>query len=267
MATVPPMRSSVPLYDALAGDYDEHFAVPHRRAYDELSWRAVVEQLPTPRPDRPVVDAGCGVGRWAERLIELGHRVVGIEQAPRMAAAARRRGLGDPFELIESPMEAVQLPAGSAAAVVAMGSLQYTPDPAAVLRAFARWVSPGGVVAVLVDGLDALVAELEAAGRPEEAAERRRTRRGLWSAEGHAADLHLFDATTLAATMIAAGLEAVEVRGVLCGWTEFGREALMEELTASPDEVMAREAAWSREPAMADRGKQLLGLGRMPAPV
>lgn len=265
MPANPLARSSVPLYDALAGDYDEHFAVPHRRAYDELSWQAVVEQLPAPRADRPVVDAGCGVGRWAQRLIELGHRVVGIEQAPRMSAGARARGLGERFELIESPMEDVELPAGSVAAVVAMGSLQYTPDPGAVLGAFARWVAPGGVVAVLVDGLEALVAELEAAGRAEEAAERRRTRRGLWTAEGHAADLHLFDAATLAATMRAAGLDQVEVRGVLCGWTELGRDALMEELSTAPDRAMAREAEWSRDPAMADRGKQLLGLGRVPA--
>ena len=32
------VRPSAPLYDALAADYDAHFAVPHRRAYDELAW-------------------------------------------------------------------------------------------------------------------------------------------------------------------------------------------------------------------------------------
>ena len=33
------MRPSAPLYDALAVDYDAHFAAPHRRAYDDLAWR------------------------------------------------------------------------------------------------------------------------------------------------------------------------------------------------------------------------------------
>ncbi|MEU8614719.1 hypothetical protein AB0C29_42705, partial [Actinoplanes sp. NPDC048791] len=60
------MRPSRPLYDALADGYEEHFAVPHRRAYDDLAWEQTAALLPQP-PAR-IVDAGCGVGRWARRL-------------------------------------------------------------------------------------------------------------------------------------------------------------------------------------------------------
>ena len=258
------MRSSIPLYDALADDYDEHFAVPHRRAYDEMSWAAVVERLDRPVPGRPVVDAGCGVGRWAQRLVDDGHEVVGIEQSPRMLAGARARGLGAGFSLVEGSMEHADLADGRAAGVLAMGSLQYTVDPTATLRRFRSWSAPGAQIAVLVDGLVALVLELARDGRLDEAEERRSTRRGVWTAEGNSADLHLFDATSLRSAMSAAGLVDIEVRGLLCGWSVLGRDQLLDDLRERPEAALERESRWSRDPAMADLGKQLLGLATVP---
>lgn len=258
------MRSSIALYDALADDYDAHFDVPHRHAYDELSWRSVAARLGPPAPGRPLVDAGCGVGRWAERLIALGHEVVGIEQAPRMIDAARARGMGARFTLVEGSMEQVAPPVTPVGAVLAMGSLQYAGDPAATLTRFASWTAPGGLVAVLVDGLGSLVVELARAGRLDEAEQRRSTRSGVWSTDGRTADLHLFDAAHLRDAMSAAGLVDIEVQGLLCGWTVYGRDRLMADLTDDPEVTLAREAAWSTDPALVDMGKQLLGLGRVP---
>lgn len=260
------MRSSIPLYDALADDYDDHFAVPHRNAYDVLAWDAVLSRLDPPSPGRPVIDAGCGVGRWAERYIASGHQVVGIEQSPRMIAAARRRDLGSGFALVEGSMEHAELPSGTgaASAIVAMGSLQYVEDPVAALARFRSWGAPGATVAVLVDSLGSLVVELARAGRLEEAEQRRASRRGVWTAEGRAADLHLFDAGSLADALSAAGLVEVEVRGLLCGWTIVGPDQLMVDLAGDPDATLVREAAWSTDPALADMGKQLLGLARVP---
>jgi len=63
------MRSSQALYSALAPSYAEHFEVPHRRAYDTLAWERVQQILPQ---RGPIVDAGCGVGRWVGRLLGLG---------------------------------------------------------------------------------------------------------------------------------------------------------------------------------------------------
>ena len=258
------MRSSIPLYDALADHYDAHFDAPHRWAYDELSWTMATDRLGAPVAGRPVVDAGCGVGRWAQRLVELGHEVVGIEQSPRMLAAARGRGLGDGFVVVPGSMDDVVPPVLPARAVLAMGSLQYTADPAATLTRFAGWTEPGGLVVVLVDSLGSLVAELARSGRLDEAEERRTTRRGVWVAEGQVADLHLFDSHSLRAAMAAAGLVEIEVRGLLCGWTMFGREPLLADLTDRPGATLAREAAWSTDPALADMGKQLLAFGRVP---
>ena len=258
------MRSSVPLYDRLAPSYDEHFAAPHRSLYDRLAWDLVMDRLPAPVDAMPVVDAGCGVGRWAETLVEVGHRVVGIEQAPEMAAGARARNLGPGFRLVEDSMESADLPAGEALGVLAMVSLQYTADPVAQLSRFATWTIPGGLVAVLVDGRAALAVELGRDGKVDEAEERVRTRRGIWQMDGCAADLHLFDARGLRDAMATAGLVGVVVHGLLCGWTIKGRERFFADLADDPVTWEAREAEWARDAGLADLGKQLLAIGRVP---
>lgn len=253
------MRTSIPLYDRLAPDYEAHFAVPRRRAYDTLAWEQVVALL----PDRParVVDAGCGVGRWARRFAADGHSVVGIEQSPGMRAAA-----GPGLTILACDMAEATLPAGEADLVIAMGSLQYTADPAAVIARFAGWIRPGGHVAVLVDGCAALVLELLGTGRTAEALERLRTRRGVWTSAGEAADLHLLDRATLEAAFGAAGLVAVRSSGLLVSAASRGIAGIDAALTADWEGTLAIERALAADPLLADLGKQILVSGRRPAP-
>lgn len=256
---------SVAMFDELARrGYDEHFAVPHRRAYDDLAWEAVLALL----PDRPatVIDAGCGIGRWAVRLVELGHRVVGIEQAPEMVARARARSLPpDRFTIVEGDLTTIEHPAlvsGGADLVLAMGSVQYAPEPGAAIARLATWAAPAGAVVVLVDSLVALVLELLAAGQVADALERASSRRACWRTDAGAADLHLFDRETLARSMGAAGLSDIVVRGLLVGATAFGREGLDTRLGEDPPLTLAIERALADSQPMADAGKQLLGIGR-----
>ncbi len=253
------MRPSAPLFDALAAAYDEHFAAPHRAAYDELAWERVVAVL----PEEPglVADAGCGVGRWAERLIAMGHRVVGIEPAPAMARAARERNPGDQFTLIEGRMEDVELEV-QADVVMAMGSLQYTRDPEAAIARLASWTRPGGTVLVLVDSLVALAIELLRAGKQEEAFERLRTHQGVWQTDGQSADLHLLHRERLEAAFTAAGLQDVRPHGLLVGASIDGRDQLTQALKEDPAARLSTERELMSYPQLADLGKQLLIEGR-----
>jgi SAM-dependent methyltransferase len=260
------MRSSAALYDALAAGYDEHFAAPHRRAYDELAWEICSSALPP--PPAVVVDVGCGVGRWAQRWLAAGSTVVAIEPAAAMAdrAAARlARREGPALTLLRARVEDVELAPGSVDAVVAMGSLQYTEDPRAVLRRVAAWLRPGGVLCVLVDSLQALVVELLARDEVPEALERLRTRRGTWRRDGLEADLHLLDAAALRSALAAADLEVLQVAGLLVGATAHGRAGLERRLTADYATALAEERALALRPELADLGKQLLIVGRRPA--
>lgn len=252
------MRPSQALYSALAPAYREHFEVPHRRAYDVLAWERVQRMLPG---HGPVIDAGCGVGRWVTRLLGLGYEVIGIEQAPGMIDQVRRAGYGPGFRLIEDSMETTDLPAASAGMVLALGSLQYTADPAATLRRLAGWVRPGGTVVVLVDSLVALVIELLRDGRAAEAVERLRTRMGCWTVAGHGAEMHLLDTGRLRQAFEGAGLRDVEVTGLLQGAAPLGRERLGERLAGDWDGHLELERELSADPVLADIGKQLLASG------
>jgi SAM-dependent methyltransferase len=256
------MRSSQALYSALAPSYAEHFDVPHRRAYDTLAWEQVRQILP---PRGPIVDAGCGVGRWVGPLLGLGYDVIGIEQAPGMIAEARRADHGPGFTLVEGSMETAELPEASAGLVLALGSLQYTADPAATVRRFASWVRPGGTVVVLVDSLVALVLELLRDGRYDEAVERLRTRRGVWAVAGQDAEMHLMDRAGLYRIFQDAGLREVRVSGLLATAAPLGRELLADQLGRDWDAHLSLERQLLAEPVLADIGKQLLATGRRPA--
>jgi SAM-dependent methyltransferase len=256
------MRSSQQLYSTLAPSYREHFDRPHRRAYDTLAWDRVRPLL----PERgPIIDVGCGVGRWAERLLALDYDVIGIEPAPGMIAELRRADHGRGFTLMPESMETAQLPEASAGMVLALGSLQYSADPEAMIARFARWVRPGGRVVVLVDSLVALVIELLRDGKYDEAMQRLRTRIGVWTVDGQSAEMHLMDAGRLRGAFEDAGLRDVQVTGLLATAAAMGPARLARRLEDDWDGHLDLEGRLQAHAVLADVGKQLLVAGRRPA--
>ncbi len=253
--------SPAEFYSLQAAGYRQSFDAPHRKAYDLLAWRAVSRSLP---PESLVVDVGCGVGRWVEMLIGAGHRAIGIEPSPGMAATAALLEEEDWFSLQAVGVDDAEVSAGSVDAVVAMGSLQYTSDPARSIARAARWLRPGGLMWVLVDGLEGLVAELLRDGDFGQAAERARTRRARFVSEGVAVEHHLLDSDTLRRAFESAGLVDVEVRGLLISWNTKQRQVAQRDLVDDWQSQIALEETLSTVPELADFGKQLLAFGRSP---
>ena len=104
------MRSAIPLYDAIAPEYTKAFDAPHRKAYDLLAWEYVCNLLPA-QPGK-VIDAGCGTGRWAERILSRGHRLTGIEPSAEMIKALELGTYGPAFVLIPEEMETASVERG-----------------------------------------------------------------------------------------------------------------------------------------------------------
>ena len=74
------LQPSPEFYDRLAPSFDEFYAVPHRRAYDDLAWEHIA-QLPIAAPG-VVLDLGCGTARWAPRFEDAGWRYIGVDDGP-----------------------------------------------------------------------------------------------------------------------------------------------------------------------------------------
>lgn len=251
------MRSSVPFYDAIAREYDTDFMnVPHRRAYDKLAWDIVANLLPG--WSSMIVDAGCGPGLWSSRLLDMGHRVIGIEQSAGMVSILKEKDFGPRFALRHESMESADIPLGSVDAVLAMGSLQYTTDPAKTIARFAQWTKPGGLVAVLVDSYVSLILELLREGKVREAIERKNSRKALWRHGGMEAEYHLLDRKTLEWHFAEAGLGQIQSKGLLITYNAWGRPKIAENMDGDADAFLELETELNQSAELADSGKQLL---------
>jgi ubiquinone/menaquinone biosynthesis C-methylase UbiE len=117
--------------------------------FDEY-WRFHREALlaSLPPPGRLTLDLGCGEGRVARDLRALGHRVIGVDPAPTMIAAART---ADPEgEYLEADAAALPFQDGAADLAVAFMSLMDMDDMAGAVREVARVLGPSGLFVVAV---------------------------------------------------------------------------------------------------------------------
>jgi SAM-dependent methyltransferase len=129
------------LADAYAARID---VKAHNAFYDRP---AVLSLLP-PVEGRRVLDAGCGPGAYAERLVGRGAEVVGIDVCPRMVELARRRVRGKAsFHQADLARPLDFLPAASFDLVVSALALDYVRDWAAAFGEFFRVLrEPGCLV-------------------------------------------------------------------------------------------------------------------------
>jgi SAM-dependent methyltransferase len=111
-----------------------------------------------------VLDVGMGQGTQALRLARAGHKVTGVEQDPRMIAAARQAlaaepvGVQERVRLVEGDGRdtGVHFLPGSFDVVLCHGVLMYVEDPDALLAGLARMLAPGGLLSLLVRNADGL---------------------------------------------------------------------------------------------------------------
>ncbi|MFL6144193.1 MAG: class I SAM-dependent methyltransferase [Labedaea sp.] len=94
------------------------------------------------------LDAACGTGRHAARLVELGHQVVGVDATPAMLALARRKVPGADFR--RGQLETLPVQDDSVDLVTCALALTHVAELGPVMAEFARVLRPGGQ-AVLSD--------------------------------------------------------------------------------------------------------------------
>jgi SAM-dependent methyltransferase len=95
-----------------------------------------------PPPDGRTLDMGCGEGRLARDLAELGHDVIGVDASPTMIAAARAASPG--LELHVADAAALPFSDATFRLVVAFMSLQDVDDLDGAVGEAARVLTRGG---------------------------------------------------------------------------------------------------------------------------
>ncbi len=140
-----------------------------------------------------LLDVGSGTGEVMLAARGRGWQTQGVEPERTAAQMAAERGL----EVAVASLEESGLPEGSYDVVSAFHVLEHIPDSRSFLRTMARWVRPGGFVAVEVPNFASV--------------QRRRLREGWSGLRPHEHLVH-FTPKTLPAAFRAAGIEPVVVR-------------------------------------------------------
>lgn len=121
------------------------------KLYNE-SWWLYIEPLLSEIKNGRILEAGCGTGRWAERLAPMGFELVLSDISPKMLHNARQfaeqGGFADKLSFEELDVcDMYSLGDNSFDMVISTGeSLTICADPAKAVSEFCRVVRPGGYV-------------------------------------------------------------------------------------------------------------------------
>ena len=126
-------------FDTVAPQWD----AMRRQFFGEGVRRAAIDAARI-GPGMLVADIGTGTGFLAERALDAGARVVGIDISDAMLAEVRARLAGRPFEARSG--DTAGLPLGNGEVDAALGNmvLHHAEDPPAAILEMARILKPGG---------------------------------------------------------------------------------------------------------------------------
>jgi len=139
-------------WDAEAERFDESADHGLHDPVVRAAWRALLDGV-LPAHPADVADIGCGTGSLGLLAASAGHRVTGVDFAPRMLERAARKADAAHLSVtwLLGDAAAPPLPAGASDVVLERHVLWALPDPAAAIAAWTRLLRPQGVL-VLVEG-------------------------------------------------------------------------------------------------------------------
>jgi SAM-dependent methyltransferase len=99
--------------------------------------------------NQPILEAGCGCGRWVGWFLNHGWQTAGLDWSETLCARARAGIPGARFEA--GDMRAMPFADGEFGSIVALGSVEHVPEGSElVLKEFHRVLKPGGIAIITV---------------------------------------------------------------------------------------------------------------------
>jgi SAM-dependent methyltransferase len=95
-----------------------------------------------------VLEAGSGAGRFTEVLAASGGDVTTFDYSTAIDANARNQGPSSRVHFFQGDIFNIPLAESSFDKVICLGVLQHTPDPRAAFHSLAKYVKPGGLLAI-----------------------------------------------------------------------------------------------------------------------
>src|SRR5216684_3220697 len=140
-------------WDRRAAHFDEDFGHSIGSPAERAAWDRILDLVIPPGRPIDALDAGCGTGSLSLELAARGQRVSGVDFAPAMLAAARRKAAARHLSVsfAEGDAEQLPFPPGSFDLVISRHVLWTLPHPEAAVDEWIRVLRPGGRLAI-VDG-------------------------------------------------------------------------------------------------------------------
>lgn len=207
-------------HDRIAGKYEQIYDDQYWQWHDALTWDHIKRFLPS-NLATPVVDLGCGSGKWGRKLLKSGFHVTFVDLSARMVDEARKQvaetGGAEKAEFLQSDlMDLAALPANQFGFAVALGEpLCSTAEPAKAMREIVRTLAPGGILIASFDNRIACIDYYLEKGEPAELDNFIRTGRTRWLTreETERFELQTFTPEQLRKMFAGAGLEVLDMIG------------------------------------------------------
>ncbi|HEY0320042.1 MAG TPA: methyltransferase domain-containing protein [Pyrinomonadaceae bacterium] len=132
-------KSAKTLYDKISAKYDDN----RSRAVSDYTELPTVLRLAGGVEGKQILDAGCGPGRHAKKLLDKGAHVTGIDISSEMVNIARDRCLNR-GRFFQADFEQAEFNPASFDLIIASLSLMYARDIHPVIKNFSGWLEPDG---------------------------------------------------------------------------------------------------------------------------
>jgi len=207
-------------HDRVARRYDASYDDAFWQVHDALTWTYLKPFLPRDL-SQPVLDLGCGTGKWGLKLLQSGFTVTFVDIAGAMVERARDKvqelGLDRRAEFVQADLcDLAALPRQTFAFAVALGDpIGCAQSPSKALKEIRKRLQPGAALVATLDNKLAALDYYLTSGSPDALESFLRSGRTHWLTQDRDEqfEIHTFTPAEAMKLFATAGFEIVEVRG------------------------------------------------------